>query len=803
MTIAREIPTTDATDPIDTADTIATTVSIPILQNIERRLLWLSTLMIHHANNVRPNPDKTKVGGHQASAASSVSILTALYFHFLKPTDRVLVKPHAAPAFHAAMYLMGVLPRSYLTRLREFGGIQSYPSRTKDVSPVDFSGGSMGLGPVAPTFAALVQQYAEAHFGHTTANRFIAISGDAELDEGNIWEALIEEELQRLPNTIWIVDLNRQSLDRITPGVRAAKLKKLFADCEWRVLEAKYGHDLQAVFACPGGEALRQCIDDMSNEEYQHLIRSDGATVREALARRPYGQDILRCLRDVSDAQLPTLLGNLGGHDLRLLIDQLREAERTTDRPSVIFAYTIKGYGLPIYGDPANHAALLSAERINELRASLGLTEATQWDGFDPDSPEGRLCAERGQFLRLKERARDIPPTPVRAADVPDELNATAMPIVSTQEAFGRAMMRLADVPKVGARIVTSSADVSVSTNLGGWINKVGTFTLREATDYEAGRARILNWQLGRAGQHIEMGIAEMNLFSLIGQMGMAHELMGQLLFPIGTVYDPFVCRGLDAIIYGLYSGAKFIFVATPSGVTLAAEGGAHQSSVTPSLGIELPELDYYEPTFAIEVEWALCEALKQCCDRQQGRSSYLRLSTKPIEQALLEPVMARLGKDELRRQFLAGGYVVHRSPAPHDPQSALHIVTTGVMLPEALEAAHYLESEGASVNLINLTSPRRAYDDWHAAQQRGDDAHHLAMLIPADARRAPILTVHDAAPHALAWVGSVFGQKTRALGVNKFGQSGYRADLYRYFHIDAESIIRHGFALVDESLRS
>ena len=190
-----------------------------VLKNIERRLLWLSTLMIHHANHVRPNPDKTKVGGHQASAASTVSILTALYFHFLKATDRVLVKPHAAPAFHAAMYLMGVLPREYLTRLRAFGGLQAYPSRTKDVVPVDFSGGSMGLGPVAPTFAALVQQYAQYHFGHTTAERFIAISGDAELDEGNIWEALIEEELQCLPNVIWIIDLNRQSLDRITPGV--------------------------------------------------------------------------------------------------------------------------------------------------------------------------------------------------------------------------------------------------------------------------------------------------------------------------------------------------------------------------------------------------------------------------------------------------------------------------------------------------------------------------------------------------------------------------------------------------------
>jgi pyruvate dehydrogenase E1 component len=776
---------------------------IAILKNIEQRLLWLSTLMIHHANNVRPNPDKTKVGGHQASAASSVSILTALYFHFLKSTDRILVKPHASPVFHAAMYLMGVLDKQHLTRLREFGGIQSYPSRTKDISPVDFSGGSMGLGPVAPTFAALVQKYAEAHFGETTSKRFIAMSGDAELDEGNIWEALIEEELQRLPNTIWIVDLNRQSLDRITPGVRAGKLKKLFADCEWNVLEAKYGYELQAAFKRKGGDALRQCIDDMSNEEYQHLIRSDGATVRATLAKHARGKEILLCIDGVSDAQLPALLGNLGGHDLRLLIETLCEAERTTDRPSVIFAYTIKGYQLPIYGDPANHGALLSPERFSELRAQFGIAEAEQWQAFAPGTPEARWCELRGEQLQLKQRAQAITPMPVQADDVPHELNATTQAVTSTQDAFGRAMLRLADAPKVGERIITSSADVSVSTNLGGWINRVGTFSLRRADDYEAGRARILNWQLGDHGQHIEMGIAEMNLFSLLGQMGLSHELNGQLLFPIGTVYDPFVCRGLDAIIYNLYSGSRFIFVATPSGVTLAPEGGAHQSSVTPSLGIELPELDYYEPTFAIETEWALCEALKQCCDRAHGRSSYLRLSTKPIEQNLLEPTMAALGKDELRRQFLAGGY---RLPLPSGERAGvrgemLHLITTGVMLPEAIEAARYLESEGVAVNLINLTSPRRAYDSWHAAQQRGDDQHHLATLMPEGTRHAPILAVHDAAPHALAWVGSVFGQKTRLLGVTKFGQSGYRADLYRHFHIDAESIIKHGFDLVDESL--
>nr|MBA2520795.1 pyruvate dehydrogenase [Chloroflexia bacterium] len=221
------------------------------LEAIERRLLWLSTLIVHHANNVRPNPEKGKVGGHQASSASVVTILTALYFHYLRAGDRVSIKPHASPVFHAAQYLLGNLDRKYLTTLREYGGLQSYPSRTKDPDPVDFSTGSVGLGAVAPVFAALAAKYAGLHFSSVTADRFVALVGDAELDEGNIWETVAEEAVREISNSLWIIDLNRQSLDRVVPGVRASQLKALFAGAGWRVFEAKYGSRLEAVMAGP------------------------------------------------------------------------------------------------------------------------------------------------------------------------------------------------------------------------------------------------------------------------------------------------------------------------------------------------------------------------------------------------------------------------------------------------------------------------------------------------------------------------------------------------------------------------
>ncbi len=767
---------------------------LAVLENIQQRLLWLSTLIIHHANHVRPNPDGSKIGGHQASSASVVTILTALYFHFMQAGDRIAVKPHASPVFHAAMYLMGLLPRQYLTTLREFGGLQAYPSRTKDIDGVDFSTGSVGLGAVAPAFAALTQQYAQAHFGATAAKRFIALSGDAELDEGNVWEAIIEESLQGLHNTIWIIDLNRQSLDRVVPGVRASRLKAIFADSGWQVLEAKYGTALQAAYARDGGAALRQCIDDMSNEEYQSLIREDGAKIRRALAQRPGGADISRCIAGTPDDELPALLANLGGHDLPELLRILHCAEAEEDKPTVIFAYTIKGWRLPIAGDPLNHAALLSADRLEAFRASLGIDEQTQWDAFAPGTAEERWCRQSAQRLGLASRAAAYP-VQVAAADIPRELNASNMAVTSTQEAFGRALLRLADVPKVGERIVTSSPDVSVSTNLAGWINKVGAFARQQVTDYEEGRTRALQWHAALQGRHIELGISEMNLFMLLGQLGLSYELNGQLLFPIGTVYDPFVCRGLDALIYGLYSASKFIFAGTPSGVSLSPEGGAHQSAVTASLGVELPNLDFYEPCFAVEVEWALLEGLRQCCDRANGRSTYLRLSTKAVDQSLMQPALQRLGRDELERQALAGGYLI-RTAQTAGP--LVHLVTCGTMVPEAIAAADYLEREGVGADVIHLTNPRRAYEDWQ--RHRYDGSHHLGTLMAPEQRRAPIVTVLDGASHSLAWVGSVFGQRTASLGVDRFGQSGARGDVYRYMRIDVDSILATAFAAVDEA---
>lgn len=778
------------------ADDLAT------LESIERRMLWLSTQMIHHANNVRPNPDKTKVGGHQASSASVASILAALYFRFLRAGDRVSIKPHASPIFHAAQYLLGNLDRAYLPTLREFGGLQAYPSRTKDPDRVDFSTGSVGLGAVAPVYAAMAARYAETHWGSVTSDRFVALMGDAELDEGNVWETVAEEAIRGLGNTIWIVDLNRQSLDRVIPGVRAARLKALFAGAGWRVFEAKYGSRLEAAMRGEDGPALRHRIDEMPNEEYQAMIRqADGAEVRRRLADVPDPADreaILRSVAHVPDEGLNRVVSNLAGHDLPRLLEVLAEADAVDDRdaPAVVFAYTIKGYGLPMAGDPLNHSQLLSQKQMDEIRVAFGVPEDDPWAAFDPDSPEGRWCREASE--RLFQAPTAVAPL-VPADAVPERLDVAQPNQTSTQEALGRILIRLAEVPEVGERTITLSPDVATSTHLAGWINKVGVFATEQEAEYDAGGPSMVRWKPGPEGRHIELGISEMNLFSALGQFGLSYELTGQHLFPVGTVYDPFVCRGLDALIYGLYNGAKMIFAGTPAGVSLSPEGGAHQSAVTISLGIELPTLAFYEPAFAREVEWTFLWAMRELCDREHGQSTYLRLSTKPIDQSLMTEALARLGEADLRRQVLRGGYRIVDATAtrPDLPAEAtVQIAAGGIMMPEALAAAAMLHEEGVAVNVINVTSAERLYAELRAARaaqlenpRRPLDLGHLGTLLPRAERRAPIVTVQDGASHSLAFLGAVHGAPTVPLGVDTFGQSGGRQALYAYAGIDAREI--------------
>jgi pyruvate dehydrogenase E1 component len=750
--------------------------------------------MLHYANHVRPNPEGGKVGGHPASCASVVNLLTAYYFLAAEPGDLIAIKPHASPVYHAIQYLLGNLAPKKLRQLRQFGGLQAYPSRLRDPDGFHFSTGSVGLGAVLPNFMALADRYVNDHFGARAPRRFVALMGDAELDEGNIWEALGEDNLQRLGRILWMVDLNRQSLDRVVPSGRVQKIAEMLRSFGFHTIEVKYGGRLERVFARPGGERLRGRIDRMSNEEYQSLLRIEAP---DALRAQLCGTDeqLAALLRD---EELPALVADLGGHDFERLAAAFAEARSITDRPVALIAYTVKGWGLPIAGDPANHSRLLTAEQMETLRVESGVELGHEFDGFAPASPEAALAAEVRERLGEPHRAGHAPARLDIA--VPEELGIAHGAETSTQQAFGHVLAELARHPRIRERMVTASPDVAVSTNLGNWIQKVGVYCPEERCDYfESGHIPVLvRWKQSPAGQHFELGISENNLFLMLGALGLAGDLLGEPLVPVGTLYDTFISRGLDALHFAVYNGARFILAGTPSGISLSPEGALHQSLMPPAFGIESPRLCYYEPCFAREVEWILLEAVRRMLHEPASESVYLRLSTVTQPQHLL-PASAGL-----RRQVLEGGYrlVDHaRHPDYRPGENVVNLVTCGALVPLAVETSRQLADEELFVNVINATSPDLLYRGWlraTRARMRGlAAAHPLEALIPPAERSCPIVTVQDGHPHALSFLGSVFGAPVIPLGVDEYGQSGTRQELYDHYGIGLAAMLRAAMASI------
>ncbi|BFU45327.1 transketolase-like TK C-terminal-containing protein [Krasilnikovia sp. MM14-A1004] len=752
-----------------------------VLREIEQRVLWLSTAIVDHANRVRPNPTGLKVGGHQASSASMATIMTTLWFQHLRAEDRVSVKPHASPVLHAINFLLGALDESYLTRLRSFGGLQSYPSRAKDPDPVDYSTGSVGIGATAPIWGALSRRYVESHAGGAGTGRQYSLVGDAELDEGAVWEAILDPMVAELGEICWIVDMNRQSLDRVVPNIGATRLQGMFAAAGWQVLTVKYGRQLTDLFALPGGEQLRRRIDEMTNPEYQRLLRCSATQLRERL---PDSDELRALVGTLDDAQLHHAIRNLGGHDLAALDEAFRGIDDT--RPTVIFAYTVKGYGLATEGHPQNHSSLLSEDQMNELAARSGMTLDAPWQRFPADSGAAELCARRAASLHRE---------PVRTSAVgavPTDIGRTPSGRATTQAALGRALLDLTRAaPGVAGRVVTLSPDVSSSTNLAGWVNKVGVWSQTARQDwFNDDPETILHWREHPHGQHLELGIAEVNLVGLLGELGATWSRWGQPLLPIGVLYDPFVQRALEPWSYGLYAGGQSILVGTPSGVALAPEGGAHQSITTPSVGLEQPACISYEPAFAIDVEWTLLASMARL-GRPDGISAYLRLSTRPVDQTLAAVPADPAARERRRKQVVAGAYPLRRSPAG---TPALTIAAMGAVVPEALQAADRLESLGTAVDVVCVTSPGLLFDAVQAragrpARTAATETWILDAAFPAR-RSSPLVTVLDGHPHTLAFLAGIRQVRATHLGVTTFGQSGDLESVYRHHGLDTDSIV-------------
>lgn len=752
----------------------------------ERRVRWLSTWMIHHANHVRPSVDGLKVGGHQASCASMSAMLTALFLHQVRSDDMVAVKPHASPVMHALHYLLGNQSLKQIENFRAFGGAQSYPSRTKDKDPIDFSTGSVGLGVAITAFTSLVQDYLLAHkmIEPGTRRRMIALLGDGELDEGNIYEALIECYKHDVRNVWWVIDYNRQSLDAVTSDRMFTRYGDIFSTAGWTVITLKYGKTLEAAFAKPGGERLEGFIDTCPNQLYSALCYEGGPAWREHLAKEFKGdREISAILDPLDDEALGLLMTDLGGHCMETLLEAFASVE--TDGPHVFIAYTVKGKGLPFQGHKDNHAGLMNKTQLAAYQEGEGIDPGDEWEPFaglsgaDAKSLEAFLAGSAFAPERLPQvaKARHIPVPGRGEFPLPEGARQ------ATQAAFGRILNDLARADtSLAERIVTTSPDVTVSTNLGGWVNARGIFNRAEVDDVFSERKipTPQKWDFSRSGQHIELGIAENNLFLLLGALGLSAEHFGERLLPIGTLYDPFIARGLDALNYACYQDARFMVVATPSGITLGPEGGAHQSIGTPLIGMAQPGLTYFEPAYVDELSTIMQWSFEHM-QAEDGGSVYLRLSTRELEQ------QDRALDDALRADILSGAYWAE---APQE-RAELALVYCGAVAPEVRAAFDALKDDVPGAGLMAVTSPDRLHRDWAARGKEGARrSSHIEDLLCRMAPDATLVTVLDGAPTTLSWIGAVNGHRTIPLGVGRFGQSGNLVDLYGAYGIDTNAIL-------------
>lgn len=758
---------------------------VDALRMLDTRLRWLSSWTIHNANHLRESRDGLKVGGHQASCASITTIMAALYFHALRPSDKVAVKPHAGPVLHAIQYMLGNQSLDQLQRFRGLGGAQSYPSRTKDAISVDFSTGSVGLGVAITAFASLVQDYLIAHgqLDQVDAGRMVALMGDAELDEGNIYEALIEGYKHDIRNCWWIVDYNRQSLDHTTTDRMFNRFDDIFRTCGWRVVTLKHGRRQREAFARPGGQELANWIDACPNADYSALTYQGGGAWRERL-NRELGEDTEagRLVASFADDALAELMMDLGGHCIATLIDAFAAAD--DDVPTMFIAYTVKGRGLPFAGHKDNHAGLMNPTQVAALREGLGIGEGDEWQPYA--GLGGNAAARLEAFVNSSPLAKVKRREVVDRVPVPDVFPVPQGDEQSTQAAFGRILLELA---KSGApladRIVTTSPDVTVSTNLGAFVNQRGLFRRQELADvFHAARIPSpQKWRGHGAGQHLELGIAENNLFLMLAALGLSAPLFGTRLMPVGTVYDPFIARGLDALNYGCYQDARFLLVATPSGVTLGPEGGAHQSINSPLIGMGQPGLTYFEPAYADEVALIMRWAFEHMQARDGG-SVYLRLTTRAIPQVIRH-------NEQWKSDALKGGYWLKEPSATAEAA----IVFTGAIAPEVLQGWEQLGDDLPGLGLLNVTSPDLLHRGWsarRAARWSGTpvETSHVETLLSALPREAGLITVVDGSPSTLSWLGGVRGQRVSPLGIDRFGQTGDLPDLYRTYRLDADAIL-------------
>ena len=772
--------------------------------------------MVDWANHKPENSGKKpKVGGHQASSMSSVDLLCALYLHTKEPQDRVAVKPHAAPVVYSIMHLFGLVATEQMNRLREFGGPQPYPTKLKNPLFIDYTTSSEALGVCAAiydAYGAKLHNRSLRHVHDTPEVNAVywAHCGDGELTEGQIDESLYDAGRWGLDNLVWVVDLNRQSLDRVMDDSLGGRLEDWvvakFQSHQWHVSDVlRWGHRAEELFAADGGDVLKDILDSASDALFHPLMCVDGATLRaifmgdvthpdpptrqllERYAQRLRLTDeqrraITSAIADVSDAELSAAISHLGGHDMAALTAAYDKARHTEGAPSVIVAHTVKGYQTSAAGHPENHGGLLPRDEVAVWGATRGIPTDEPYP--TPNDPGAvRLIDERRRALFDDADHRYVPsPVPELAVQL-GAIKAPRRSTASTGEIFQSLNMALLRDPAIAPWVHFGAPDVGQTTHLGPVIKATGVFAPRPGLPdtfawLRAGRKLAFDWRPSDRGQFHAMGIAEGNAMLWAYAFGRRKKRVeGRApVLPVVTVYDKFFERGFNQLDYAVYSDARFIAVGTPSGTGLSRETATHQSLQTLRMMMDLPGIISYEPAFAVDV-WAIYRwALGQLWD-DAGEAVYLRLTTQPLAQPTTLP-------DDVAAQAVRGGYWLldEDERAPKQGQPHVIFVASGRKLDQVRHAAQRLSQDhGIGSRILNVTSYEVLWRDWDAYNNdpsAWDDparSYRLHELFADADVNAPLIVTGDHLPSVAEWLPGAL-QRIRGfrfLGPRRNGEAG------------------------------
>lgn len=879
-----------------------------LIGRINQRALAQMVAMIWRANHRTDAADgDPKVGGHPAACASCLEIHAALHLVVREPQDFFCSKPHAAPMDHALFHQLGLFrhadgrwfdeaeAEAVMDRLRSFphDGAPVFQSYHSEFDP-DFwrilPSGTVGIPPVNSIYLALAYRYAQAHGWELPDAHFWSMMGDSEFREGSLMEALPEAAERELGNVTWIVDFNRQSLDGTrTPNARglegtdAHRIERTCIANGWQVLHLWHGRFRESLFRKKGGQALKRVLEGgMSDFRYQTLLwKKDAAAIRSACIE--LAPETRALVEGLSDEDVVRMWRDTGGHDLDVLVEAMQRSKEDPLRPTMIIAHTVKGRGLRCEAATGNHSALPDEDEVRALLEGQGLTWDRPYERLAADSEESRWLATRATYWKegmAAEEARrasnlaSVQSELEAVGGLPEtlDINLKLAPLAHTQWMWGQLAAKLVRIGvhdelsragkpagkdlagdetrwnAIADLVLTMAPDVGTSTNINPAMDSK-VFGPEADQDWEEvlemrERLRPKVAPTKEAwSRHIRFEIAEANCMSAAGSFGKMGQFCGVPLLPMMTVYDFFIKRALDQLYYDLYWGSSFILLGTPSGVTLAPEGAQHSWKSD----IQMPNLITWEPSFAIELDWILCDALRRhVTGDNKGRTGVLvRAVTRALRQDLLIKNLRRQVrfKNELpegallaaqhgdgglleaevptqsdaeimatvREHTLAGAYWLMdwRGYKGYEPgENVVHLVTMGALAEETCAAAEKLLERGIFANVMIASSPellcgilgdQNGYhhlrntlgvDGTLHLKPQGDGAVGAQDAIDLAGRRIPIVSIHDGEPGLLDNLGSIAGVRQVALATRKFSKSGTPEHVFGYHHLDADSIV-------------